>query len=88
VERVEADATVADLIAAFRVCQYSRTALEQANQQFGRLEEIIDAEERIKGLAEEIEKIRKDTSLAILGTEWNHWHDAVREHLPALAGER
>lgn len=85
---VDLGATVADLIAAFEACEYSRTALARVVGQFSNLEEVIDAEEHIRALVREIEETRKRLALEVLGTEWNYWHDAVRDKLPALAGER
>ncbi|MCC6457252.1 MAG: hypothetical protein IT328_20020 [Caldilineaceae bacterium] len=85
---VDINATVADLIAAFEACEYSRAALARVVGQFSNLEEVIDAEEHIRALVKEIEETRQRMAQEIIGAGSAYWHDAVREKLPALTGER
>lgn len=86
--RVDIAAGIASLIATCEACEYSRQQLARVDSQFAHLEEMLDAEEHIRSLVKEIEETRKRVASELLGTEGNYWHDAVREHLPALAGER
>lgn len=78
--------TVADLIAGLRACEPHRKALRQVEQQFAGLEELLEAEERIRTLMGEIQATRAQMAERLLGASPIYYHDMVRNHLPGIAG--
>jgi hypothetical protein len=83
---IEPETSVADFIAGLRACEYHRAELRRVENQFGEIEEIIDAEEKIRGLVQEIEGTREELAERLLGKRHSYFHDVVNKHLPGLAG--
>lgn len=77
---------VADLIAELRACETYRKELARVESQFTELEEMIEAEEKIRALVTEIEQTREQVAARLLGKSPSYYHDVVRGYLPGLAG--
>jgi hypothetical protein len=78
--------TVAHLMDRLRACEGHRQELARLERQFTELEEMLEAEERIRALVGEIEATRAQVAERLLGASPSYYHDAVRGYLPGLAG--
>lgn len=82
----ESACSVADLIAVFRACKDEKARLARLRAQYEQLENLIDAEEQVRRLVQEIESIRQETALAVVGDSYPLYHESVQDELPGIAG--
>ena len=80
--------SVSDLIDALNANIISQRSLARVNGQLEGMEEMIDAEERLRALVKEIETVRDEMSKKLMGDSYVYFHDTVRDVLPALGGKR